>query len=56
MFKGNLLPVFHTCYNSVDFFENNLNYNITENEEENEEALKRFMNHIDLALKSSFVG
>ena len=56
MFKGNLLPVFHTCSNSVDFFENNLNYNITENEKENEKALKKFMDHIDLALKSNFVG
>ena len=56
MYRGNKLPVFHTCFNSVDFFEDNLNYNITENEEENEEVLKRFMDNIDLALKSNFVG
>ena len=54
---GDDLPVFfHTCSNSVDFFEGIFNYNITENEEENKEALKRFMEHIDLAIKTNFVG
>jgi hypothetical protein len=45
---------FHTCFNSVDFYEDNFPYEITENENGNQDGFKKFMEDINLAIQGNF--
>jgi hypothetical protein len=55
--KDGLLSL-HSCFSSIDLYEGSFNiyFTITENEEQNQKVLEKFMDLIKTSIQSNFVG